>query len=293
MTNPEKLIEKANKKLNPGFFGKLLSDEEGRKEEAAELYEQAANLYKLKKNWSEAGKCYEKAGELEEQSNGTAAYTQYQEAAHCYGFVDQNKKKQAINKCIKSCENVGKFMQAGKLLQQMATECEENLDYENAIELYQKAHDYFKSESQNTKSLQQSCLTKVADLMCLSDHKDMFTEAPRIYEKLGMQYLTNPLLKSSAKNMFFKCVVVYLAKKDEISADNSLKKFLIEDPTFDDTRDSKFLKETITYVTEPCNPEGFKTAVNSYKKVNNLDKWMLTMFGKILKAIEVDEEDMK
>ena len=51
MEAPERLVEKANKKLNPGFFAKLTSNEEDRKNEAAELFQQAAASYKLKKNW--------------------------------------------------------------------------------------------------------------------------------------------------------------------------------------------------------------------------------------------------
>ena len=105
-----------------------------------------------------------------------------------------------------------------------------------------KQADYFSLGSQNTKFMQQQCLL---NLMCISFHKDMFTEAPKIYEKLGIQYLVVPLLRASAKDMFFKCVMVFIAKKDEVSAEIALKKFLMEDPTFDDTIESKFLKNAI------------------------------------------------
>ena len=58
-----------------------------------------------------------------------------------------------------------------------------------------------------------------------------------------MEYLTVPLLKSSAKDLFFKCVVLFLIKKDDVTAEIYLNKFLEEDPTFDDTREVKFLRE--------------------------------------------------
>lgn len=292
MSNPDDLVRQAVKKLNPGFFAKLTSSEADRKEEACQLYKEAANRYKVQKNWMKAGECYEKAGELEEQTGGTAAYVAFQDGAHCYGFVDQTKKNRAMDRCISACEKSGKYMQAGKLVQAQAQEYEENLDYENAIERYKKAQEFYSFESMNTKSMQSKCLEKVADLMCVSNHKDMYEEAPKIYEKLGMQYLTNTLLKSSAKDMFFKCVVVYLAKKDEVSADINLKKFLLEDPTFDETRESNFLKEAIECVKEPSNPEGFKKAVNELKAIKDLDKWKLTMFAAVLKNIE-EEDDLK
>ena len=65
-----------------------------------------------------------------------------------------------------------------------------------------KAEEYFVLESQNTKSMKQHYLLKISDLICISNHKDMLTKPPKIYEKLGIQYLNVPLLKSSAKDMF-------------------------------------------------------------------------------------------
>ena len=291
--NPDELVRKAHSKMNPGFFGKLMSSKDTRTEEAIELLQTAANIYKIKKNWQKAGETYEECANLDQQLDGTSSYTYYQDAAHCFSFVDKARSNKNLDKCIESCEKAGKYMQAGKTAQRIAAEFEENFDYAPAIEKYQKAADYYAMESQNTKSLQQSCLLKVADLMCISNHKNMFEEAPKIYEKLGKQYLTVPLLKSQAKDLFFKCVVVFIAKKDEVSAEVALKRFLMEDPTFDDTRDSKFLKNAIKFISDPPDPEAFKKEIQNYKVLRELDKWKLTMFAMAIKNIEGDEEDLK
>ena len=293
--NPDELFRKAKGNLTPGFFGKMFSSKESRVEEALELFNKAANMYKINKNWQKAGETFEEIAKLEVEQGDNSAYTHYQEAAHCFSFVDKERADVNLNRAIESCVQSGKYMQAGRTAQRIANEFEENFNYEKAIEKYKKAAEYFAMESQNTKSMQQQCLLKVADLMCISNHKDMFTEAPKIYEKLGMQYLTVPLLKSSAKDMFFKCVMIFIAKKDEVSAEVALKKYLLEDPTFDDTRDSKFLKNAIKFISDPPNPEGFKKEVQSYKTLRDLDKWKLTMFGMALKNIEQgeDDEDLK
>lgn len=291
--NPDELVRKARGKLNPGFFGKLLSSQEQRVEEAIELLQSAANMYKIQKNWAKAGETYEECAELDLQSDSSMAYSHYQDAAHCFSFVDKTRSNKDLDKCIECCEKAGKYMQAGKTAQRIANEFETNFDYTSAIDKYRKAADYFAMESQNTKSMQQSCLLKVADLMCISNHKDMFTEAPKIYEQLGMQYLTVPLLKSQAKDLFFKCVCVFLAKKDEVSAEIALKKYLLEDPTFDDTRDSKFLKNAIKFITDPADPEAFKKEVQNYRSLRELDKWKLTMFDLTLQKITENEEDLK
>jgi tetratricopeptide (TPR) repeat protein len=267
----------------------MFSSKESRQEEAAELLTSAANIYKIRKDWKKAGETYEEIARLELEQGGSTAYVHYQNAAHCFSFVDKVRSNQNLDAAIESCVKAGKYMQAGKTAQRIATECEENFDYPNAIDKYKKAAEYFAMESQNTKSMQQQCLLKVADLMCISNHKDMFTEAPKIYEKLGMQYLTVPLLKSSAKDMFFKNVMCYVAKKDEVTAEVNLKKYLLEDPTFDDTRDSKFLKAVIKCITEPYDVEGFRKEVQSYKTVRELDKWKLNMFAMAIKNIEKDD----
>ena len=74
-------------------------------------------------------------------------------------------------------------MKVGKTAQRFANELEENFNYETAIK---KSRRYYSMESQNIKSMQQQCLVKVADLMCISNHKDMFQEPPKIYEKFGI-----------------------------------------------------------------------------------------------------------
>ena len=290
--NPDELIRKAQAKLTPGVFGKLFSSKESRNEEALELYEAAANLYKMRKDWDNAGKAFESCARISIELNSDSASNYYNEAAHCYKFTDKTKRQKMLDSSIQIYEDRGKFQQAGKLTKEMANELEIDLDYELAIEKYQKAAELFSMESQNTRSLEQQCLLKVADLMCISKHKDMNKKAPEIYEKLGMQYLTVPLLKSSAKDMFFKCVVCYLAQKEEGTAQIKLKRFLEEDPTFDDTRESRFLLKAIEYSGDPANVEGFKAEVANFKAYRDLDKWKLNMFALIVEKLEKEDESM-
>jgi hypothetical protein len=45
---------------------------------------------------------------------------------------------------------------------------------------FKKAADYYEMEKSNSKNSHQNCLLKVADLMCLSDHKDTFEECKQV-----------------------------------------------------------------------------------------------------------------
>jgi alpha-soluble NSF attachment protein len=167
------LVERAEKKLKPGFFASLMSSKESRLEEALDLYEKAGNMFKLTKKWAEAGECFERCGQIEEQLKADAA-SHYQDAAHCFNFVNKTRANDNLNKCLRIYEIQGRFQMAGKIQKQIAEEYEADLQYDLAINAYGKAAEYFSMENINSKSYEQGCLIKQADLMCSIDHKDTF-----------------------------------------------------------------------------------------------------------------------
>ena len=118
--NPEELVRRARNKLTPGFFGKVFSSKESREEEAIELLTSAANMFKIQKNWKRAGETFEELATLETQQGSNTAYTQYQNAAHCFSFIDKARSNTNLDKAIECCEKSGKYMQAGKLAQKIA-----------------------------------------------------------------------------------------------------------------------------------------------------------------------------
>jgi hypothetical protein len=66
---------------------------------------------------------------------------------------------------------------AGKIEKQTAEECEAELKYDLAAKSYKRAADYFSMENLNSKSYEQTCLIKYADLMCLSDDPNAYGES--------------------------------------------------------------------------------------------------------------------
>lgn len=77
---------------------------------------------------------------------------------------------------------------AGKVQKQVAEESESDMKYDIAITSYRRAADYFSMENINSKSYEQGCLLKAADLMCISDHKDAFQEAKSVYSIYNSRY---------------------------------------------------------------------------------------------------------
>ena len=64
----------------------------------------------------------------------------------------------------------------------------------------------------------------------------------------------------------------------------------MEDPTFDNTRESNFLKDVILAYKEK-NVGNFRTAVTKLKNFSDMDKWRINMFTKIMKKIENQDEE--
>ena len=69
----------------------------------------------------------------------------------------------------------------------------------------------------------------------------MLPKAIKNYDKVGKKYLSMPLIKTSAKDQFFKAVLCHLANDDMIGAKRSLQMYTIEDPSMDGSREEKFL----------------------------------------------------
>lgn len=85
-----------------------------------------------------------------------------------------------MNLALKIYEKQGRFQMAGKLQKQIAEAYEQEYKYDLAIDGYRRAADYFSMESINSKSYENDCLIKVADLMATIDHKETFQEAPKV-----------------------------------------------------------------------------------------------------------------
>ena len=170
------LIKKAESKLTTGFFGSLFSSKSSRLEEALDFYDKAANIYKLCKKWELAGITYEKCGKVEEDLNEDAA-KYYIEASHCYSFVNLEKSVLIKKKALEIYVKQGRYQLAGKLEKDMADKYEEEKQYKEAAASFKKAADYFSMESMNSKSYQQTCNLKYADIICCISDKEAFPEA--------------------------------------------------------------------------------------------------------------------
>jgi len=278
-----KLIETANKKIKGSFFSNIFNSKSSRYEEGLDLFEKSGNMLKLAKSWERAGECFQRCGELEEQLDTDPA-SHYLEASHCYSFIDQDKSTKILNKVLAIYEKNGRFQMAGKIQKQMAEKAENDLKYKDAATYYRKAADYFSMENTNSKAFEQQCLLKSADISCENNFPDCYQLATQIYEKVGIQYLNVALLKSGAKDLFFKNVCLHISFADEYISQQSLNKFISEDPTFNETREQEFLSKAIEAV-KMKKEDDLTAAISTLHKYSNMDKWRINIFTKMRERI--------
>lgn len=107
-----------------------------------------------------------------------------------------------------------------------------------------------------------------------------------------MAYLSDNLMKYNAKDLFIKCIIVYLAYDDDISAESFLKKFEDEDPTLPDTKHADLMHEIIKAYQER-DSQKFKRAVTDFRKTNDLDNWMVEMLTRIMTKLEAKKNEVE
>lgn len=79
------------------------------------------------------------------------------------------------------------------------------------------------------------------------------------------------MIKTSAKDLFFKAALCYLADDDMIGAKRAIQNYQIDDPNFDSSRENELLMALIEAV-EAKSEEDFIKIVSGYVKITPFDK---------------------
>jgi len=114
-------------------------------------------------------------------------------------------------------------------------------------------------------------LAKWADLSVLTGSLTSIEKIIRTYEKIGKKYLSQPLVKSSARDYFFKACLCFLANEDMPGAKKTIEKYGFEDPSFD-TSKQKILLEDIVKAIEAEKKDEVDQSIAEYSKTWTVDK---------------------
>lgn len=77
---------------------------------------------------------------------------------------------------------------------------------------------------------------KWADLTILIEDFGKIAKVIKTYDKIGKKYLSQSLVKSSARDFFFKACLCYLVNDDLQGAKNAVENYGFEDPSFETSR---------------------------------------------------------
>ena len=93
-----------------------------------------------------------------------------------------------------------------------------------------------------------------------------FEELPKIikvYEKIAKKYLATPILKSSAKDLYFLSCLCYMANEDPIGAKKQMQMYCFDDPTFEGSREQMLVENLIGCMNDK-NRDEFAIAVSEF-----------------------------
>jgi len=92
--------------------------------------------------------------------------------------------------------------------------------------------------------------------------------------------MQNKLTAPSAKDLYFKAVLLFLANDDSVGATQALERYINNDPTFFQTRQQKFVQAIIKSVKEQ-DLTLFSNECYKFNEIIPFDKWKTTILTKI------------
>ena len=311
--DPDELVKKAQKKLDPGFFKSIFSDAGERLEKALHYYKEAAEIYKLNKEWIKAGDCYIEIANLKEGMKEDPQEA-YNDAILCYNKGGSNDKYDKLtNKIININVKNGEFTFAAELVFEKAQKLLENAKgdkkkIKEILDLYDQALDYYQMDKSTTERKENKIKEAKADLIVLNGIKEELSQAKYIYEELGKFSNKSNTSKIFSKDYFAKVVFIYLAYEDYITAKAFLNKFYAQDGGLHGSDIGNFLENLIKCfenngmdikdeeIDNEDNILNFDTACKMYKariQYNKKiwDNWKQVIVGKIGENLQKLKEE--
>lgn len=176
-----------------------------------------------------------------------------------------------------------RLLYAARARKSIAEMYEQDGELTLAAKSYQEAADLFSAENDNTSNYN-TMLLKVAELNTLKADPE-YIEAIQIYEKVADKYLENRLTAPSAKELFFKASLLYMANDDVIGAEKGMDMYRDKDPAYGSTREYKFSVSVIKAINE-MNVQEFSDACYDFNSIIPLDKWKTNVLSKIKSTIK-------
>jgi alpha-soluble NSF attachment protein len=218
------------------------------------------------------------------------AASAYVDAANCYKKSNPTEAVKMLNSAIHMFEDIGRLSMAAKYYKEIADIYEKEEDMEKAMLYYDKAADLYSGEG--VESTGNQCKLKVAQYAASLEQYD---RAIDIYENVARQSMNNNLLKYSVKGYLLNAGLCQICGKDIVAVHNAIENYQELDPTFNSTRECKFLQDLATAIDE-VDTVKFTDVVKEFDSMSRLDQWKTTLLLRAKKALQskevVDDDDL-
>jgi len=271
-----------------GFLSKLFGSSSGKLDDAASIYKRAGNQFKAIKAWDQAGNAFRNAARLLSDPKLNLRHDAAQslvDAGTVFRKSNHQMALDAYKEAVEILTDMGRFTMAAKHLASCGDIYSEHNDARKAVESYQQAADYYRSEESHTTADKHSL--KAADLMAAELHD--YIQAQQIYEQIGNRCSDSNLLKYSAKDHFFKAAMCNM-NVDVINAQQALERYPQILPSFQDTREFKLVQALVKAMDEH-KVEDYTQAVHEYDQITRLNDFQTTLLLRAKKTIDDDAGD--
>lgn len=276
----------AEKKLKKSLFKR--PDVDG----AIDCFEKAGNYFKIEKNYSRAGESYRRAAQLYiDSGKPQLAINLLNSAINCYNMADPDTARSLVEKLIKTCMSVGRFVQAGKVTRELAEKAEEREEWQQAYDLFKRALEVFQTEP-GAESEARNCKLKVADIGAAKFSK--WDESARMYEEVAAECVRIKLLQFHARGYLLRAFLCVCMLKDTVALSEALQRYLALDPSLPDSPEADFMAEASEAISEKSQ-EQFLQAQGKYTQramATVRGNYMIAAgFAAISDMLEGDEDD--
>ena len=214
----------------------------------------------------------------------------------------------------------GKISQAARACKELATALKDSDDKESvglALESYMEAARMYETDSsysEMVRNLATALLSTNHDRLALvsrqgADHTccvqykmkleaagmrvqlKQHAEAAKLFEAVAAEYVSNNLLKYSAKDLYMNALLCVLAEGDTTTAMAKREEFRLSDVNLEGSRQDKLVTECINAMLG-SSPDDFATAVADWESMTKLEPMRVSLLLAAKETISVGGNDL-
>mmetsp|Transcript_9789 Transcript_9789/g.28746 ORF Transcript_9789/g.28746 Transcript_9789/m.28746 type:complete len:354 (-) Transcript_9789:1900-2961(-) len=211
--------------------------------DSAVLYERAAECFRIAHMWQDAGEALGRCADLQLSIGNKPKSVVY--ASLAGEVAERLNPVEAViyyRNAIAVSASLQDYKTAAALQFQIAELLDDDHNYEEAIDAYRLASDYF-IDDHDTEAAD-LCLEKCAYLLA---YVKRFREAAKVWLKLSERCMEHNLLRFNSHTFLLKSGLCHLANDDVPTLKRKLVQFRKVDFSFMNSRENKFLSRLVEF----------------------------------------------